>query len=77
MHGISISDEPARATSITAEIGHEHYVSVYVNQHTGAVLGQLDYDRSLFGVILNIHRTLLAGTTGRVIVELATSWASY
>jgi uncharacterized iron-regulated membrane protein len=74
VHGISISDDPARATSITAEIGHEHYVSVYVNQHTGAVLGQLDYDRSLFGVILNIHRTLLAGTTGRVIVELATSW---
>jgi uncharacterized iron-regulated membrane protein len=74
VHGISISDDPTRATSITAEIGHEHYVSVYVNQHTGAVLGQLDYDRSLFGVILNIHRTLLAGTTGRVIVELATSW---
>jgi uncharacterized iron-regulated membrane protein len=74
IHGISISDDPARATSIIAEIGHEHYVSVYVNQHTGAVLGQLDYDRSLFGVILNIHRMLLAGTTGRVIVELATSW---
>jgi uncharacterized iron-regulated membrane protein len=73
-HGISISDDPARATSIIAEIGHERYVSVYVNQYTGAVLGRLDYDRSLFGVILNIHRMLLAGTPGRIIVELATSW---
>jgi uncharacterized iron-regulated membrane protein len=74
VHGISISDNPTRATDIIAEIGPERYVSVYVNQHTGVVQGQLEYDRSLFGVILNIHRTLLAGTTGRVIVELATSW---
>jgi iron complex outermembrane receptor protein len=74
VHGISISDDPRRATDVIAEIGPERYVSVYVSQHTGAVLGQLEYDRSLFGVILNIHRTLLAGTAGRLIVELATSW---
>jgi uncharacterized iron-regulated membrane protein len=74
VHGVSISDDPARATVIIAEIAPESYSSVFVNQHTGAVLGQLEYDRSLFGVILNIHRTLLAGTTGRIIVELATSW---
>jgi uncharacterized iron-regulated membrane protein len=74
VHGVSISNDPARATIVTAETAPERYVSVYVNQHTGSVLGSLDYDRSLFGVILNIHRTLLAGTAGRVIVELATSW---
>jgi uncharacterized iron-regulated membrane protein len=74
VHGISISDDPTRATAIIAETAPERYVSVYVNQHTGEVLGQLDYDWSLFGVILNIHRTLLAGTTGRIIIELATSW---
>jgi uncharacterized iron-regulated membrane protein len=74
VHGISISQDPTRATSIIAEIAPERYVAVYVDQHTGAVLGQLDYEWSLFGVILNIHRTLLAGTTGRVIVELATCW---
>lgn len=74
VHGVSISDDPTRATIIYAETAPEQYVSVYVNQHTGAVLGQLEYDRSLFGVILNIHRTLLIGTTGRIVVELATSW---
>lgn len=74
VHGISISADPARATSVIAETAPERYVSVYVNQHTGAVLGSLDYDWSLFGFILNIHRTLLAGSTGRIIVELATSW---
>ena len=73
-HGIFISEDPARATRVSAEIGQGRYVSVFVNQHTGQVLGQLEYDRSLFGVILNIHRTLLAGETGRLIVELATSW---
>lgn len=74
VHGVSISDDPTRATVVNAETAPEKYVSVYVNQHTGAVLGQLEYDRSLFGVILNIHRTLLIGTTGRIVVELATSW---
>jgi uncharacterized iron-regulated membrane protein len=73
-HGVSISDYTTRATEISAEVGPERYVSVYVNQYTGEVLGQLYYDRSLFGVILNIHRTLLVGATGRVIIELATSW---
>jgi uncharacterized iron-regulated membrane protein len=74
VHGVSISDDPTRATVIKAEIAPESYSSVFVNQHSGTVLGQLEYDGSLFGVILNIHRTLLAGTTGRIIVELATSW---
>ncbi len=74
VHGISIADDSTRATSVVAETGPERYVSVYVDQYTGAVLGRLDYDRSLFGFVLNIHRTLLIGATGRLIVELATSW---
>jgi uncharacterized iron-regulated membrane protein len=73
-HGISISDDPTRATRVSAEIGQGHYVSVFVNQHTGQVLGQFESNHSLFDVILNIHCTLLAGDTGRLIVELATSW---
>lgn len=74
VHGVSISADPTRATVVSAEPAPERYVSVFVNQHTGAVQGQLEYDRSLFGVILNIHRTLLVGATGRIVVELATSW---
>jgi uncharacterized iron-regulated membrane protein len=73
VHGVSISDDPARATELSAEVGPERYVSVYINQYTGEALGRPDYGRSLFGVILNIHRTLLVGDTGRVIIELATS----
>jgi uncharacterized iron-regulated membrane protein len=74
VHGISILEDPNRATEISAEVGPKRFVSVYVNQHTGEVLGRLDYDSSLFGVILNIHRTLLVGAAGRIIIELATSW---
>jgi uncharacterized iron-regulated membrane protein len=74
VHGVSVSDDPTRATAIIAETAHESFTWVFVDQHTGKLLGQLAYDSSLFGVILNIHRTLLAGTTGRIIVELATSW---
>lgn len=74
VHGFSISDDNTRATVFSVEPAPEQYASVYVNPYTGAVLGQQEYDASLFGVILNIHRTLLAGSVGRLVVELATSW---
>ena len=74
VHGISISADPARATAFSTEPQPERYRTVYVNQHTGAVQGQLEYDSSFFGFVLNLHRTLLAGNTGRIVVELATSW---
>lgn len=74
LHGLFILGDQARATSVSAEIGQGRYVSVFVNQHTGQVLGQFEFDRSIFSVILDIHRTLLAGKTGRLVVELATSW---
>lgn len=74
VHGFTISDDPTRASIVTAETGHEQYQFVYVNQYTGAVLGQAEYGKTFFDFILTLHRTLFVGTTGRIIVELATSW---
>lgn len=74
VHGFSISEDATRTTAFSVETAPERYGSVFVNQYTGAVLGMHDHDSSLFGVILNIHRTLLAGSVGRLLVELATSW---
>jgi uncharacterized iron-regulated membrane protein len=39
------------------------------------VLGSVVKDPALFKTVLDIHRRLLSGTVGRVVVELATSWA--
>lgn len=53
-------------------------VRVFVDPHEAKVLGVLDSkeDRvaSFFETVLLIHRQLFIGTTGRVIVELTTSW---
>ncbi|MCF3649283.1 PepSY-associated TM helix domain-containing protein [Synoicihabitans lomoniglobus] len=52
---------------------HEHQF-VYVDPYTGEVLGQQTLERSFFGIVLSLHRTLLAGSIGRYAVELATCW---
>jgi uncharacterized iron-regulated membrane protein len=73
-HGALISEDPALATEIFFHKEPDRYLYVYVNQHTGAVQGQSEYGDSFFDIVLKIHRTLFAGGTGRVIVELSTSW---
>ncbi|WP_406698963.1 PepSY domain-containing protein [Singulisphaera sp. Ch08] len=51
---------------------------VSVNPYDGKIVGVLSGNSNLntfFTTILTIHRTLWAGTTGRVITELTTSWS--
>tara|TARA_R110002095_G_scaffold111981_1_gene97856 strand:- start:60360 stop:61763 length:1404 start_codon:yes stop_codon:yes gene_type:complete len=51
---------------------------LYLNPYDATVLGELDPQadpvRGFFKVVLDIHRHLFIGTTGRVIIELVTSW---
>lgn len=47
---------------------------VYVDPWTGAITGSQPRTTLLFDIILRIHRRLFAGTFGRTLVELATSW---
>ncbi|WP_435021041.1 PepSY-associated TM helix domain-containing protein [Tundrisphaera sp. TA3] len=88
---IQVHNDPDRATIITlrparrpgeappqGREGFRSQVNVYVNPYDGKILGQLGGASALnsfFQTILSIHRTLWAGTTGRVITELATSWS--
>lgn len=50
-------------------------LNVYVNPHTGEVVGQLRDDATFMMRVKNLHGSLLAGKTGKYIVELAASWA--
>ncbi len=70
---IEVEGDPTRATSVRVRAGSLRGQRVYVNQHTGEVLGTTSED-SVFRVILDIHRRLLIGTTGRVVVEVVTCW---
>ncbi len=48
--------------------------SVYVNPYTGAVLGMLNVEHRLMKQIRNLHRGLMLGKTGELVMELADCW---
>lgn len=69
---MQVSTNPKRATSIVlAEKGQYAFVDPY----RGRYLGALERN-SFFDTVLNIHRTLFLGMTGRIIVELTTCWST-
>jgi uncharacterized iron-regulated membrane protein len=50
-------------------------LNVFVDPHTGQVLGTIDDATRPMRILHDLHGTLLAGGTGQVLVELAASWA--
>ncbi len=75
LRSVFIREDPSRATEVGfAQEDPEEYSAVYVDQHTGKVTGTVVFGNGLFDIVLDIHRTLFLGTTGRIVVELATSW---
>lgn len=54
---------------------HGASVTVYVDPHSGKVLGRIDEDDRFMRKIHDLHGTLLAGKIGEYLVELAASWA--
>ena len=70
---LEVHHDPTRATAVAIRSENRSGRRVYVNPHTGAVQGAIG-DGSFFRVVLSLHRTLLVGTIGRIITELATCW---
>lgn len=59
------------------EDGHDHahqHLHIYVNPYTAEVLGERIAEQDFFAVVLQLHRNLMLGTTGRYVTELVTSW---
>lgn len=67
-------DDPARATAIAFHTTDERHRYVFVNPYTSQATGQKIYEEGFMAIVLDIHRTLLAGDIGRIVVELATGW---
>jgi uncharacterized iron-regulated membrane protein len=84
----AVASEPRNAVPTTAQIDADprrsaEFVfrqpsgeseSVYVNPYTGAVLGTLSVEHRLMKQIRNLHRGLMLGKTGELVMELAGCW---
>jgi uncharacterized iron-regulated membrane protein len=71
--GVDIEPHAERSVTVLMAGEDELFVRRYVDQHTGQVLGERNA-RDFFAIVLEIHRTLFVGTTGRIVIELVTCW---
>lgn len=53
---------------------HEQHRLVYLDPYTGKVLGTRVEEEDFFSIVLQLHRNLMLGSTGRFVTELVTSW---
>jgi uncharacterized iron-regulated membrane protein len=67
-----VDRDPNLATVAYLSNGTEFH-SAFIDPYRGTMLGTLG-SNNFFAVVLKIHRTLFAGTFGRVVVELMTCW---
>ncbi|WP_447980420.1 PepSY-associated TM helix domain-containing protein [Candidatus Nitrospira bockiana] len=50
---------------------------IFVDPYSAAVLGERKYENTFFGTMFSLHRTLLAGEAGRIVVGVATLGALF
>ncbi len=82
---VRIYKDPARTTlvvlhpqppeGVDPKTHHAHRY-VFVNPNNATIVASVTFDflLMLFMLVLEIHRSLFLGTTGRIVTELATSW---
>lgn len=59
---------------VEAKDGTERHQHVYLNPYNGQVLGSRIEEEDFFAIVLDLHRSLMLGNTGRILTELVTSW---
>ena len=69
-----IDTDPRRSAEFVFRLPSGESESVYVNPYTGAVLGTLSVEHRLMKQIRNLHRGLMLGKTGELVMELAGCW---
>jgi uncharacterized iron-regulated membrane protein len=70
-----IDEDPARSTEFVFRLPGGERESVYVNPYTGVVLGTLSVEHRFMQVDRMLHRKLLLGKPGELLMELAACWA--
>lgn len=61
--------------SVLVKVQADRQWQVFVNPHTGEVVGKQESDWQLMNIVKTIHGELLIGDVGSILVELAACWA--
>ncbi|MFM0179758.1 PepSY domain-containing protein [Paraburkholderia aspalathi] len=69
-----IASAPDRSTEFIFRLADGEKQSVYLNPYTGEVLGTLSVERRFMQVDRMLHRKLLLGRPGELLMELAACW---
>ncbi|WP_322058089.1 PepSY domain-containing protein [Paraburkholderia sp. J63] len=69
-----IEANPARSAEFVFALAGGAKESVYLNPYSGEVLGTLDVERRFMQVDRMLHRKLLLGKPGELLMELAACW---
>ncbi|WP_144110409.1 PepSY-associated TM helix domain-containing protein [Paraburkholderia sp. BCC1886] len=69
-----IANAPDRSTEFVFRLADGEQQSVYLNPYNGTVLGTLSVDHRFMQVDRMLHRKLLLGKTGELLMELAACW---
>ncbi|SDI56588.1 PepSY-associated TM helix domain-containing protein [Paraburkholderia phenazinium] len=70
----AINQDPARSAEFVFRLPGGEKQSVYLNPYTGDVLGTLSVEHRFMQVDRMIHRKLLLGKPGELLMELAACW---
>ncbi|WP_175943745.1 PepSY-associated TM helix domain-containing protein [Burkholderia pyrrocinia] len=71
---VQVSSAPDRSAEYVFRLRNGSRESVYVNPYDGSVLGTLSVERRFMQVDRMLHRKLLLGETGELLMELAACW---
>jgi uncharacterized iron-regulated membrane protein len=69
-----VASAPERSAEFIFRLADGDKQSVYVNPYTGTVLGMLSVERRFMQVDRMLHRKLLLGKPGELLMELAACW---
>ncbi|AJP57542.1 peptidase [Pandoraea vervacti] len=71
---VEVNRDPARSAEFIFRLPGGERESVYVNPYTGAVLGTLSVEHRLMAQVRALHRSLMLGKPGELLMELAGCW---
>ncbi|MBN4665186.1 PepSY domain-containing protein [Pandoraea nosoerga] len=71
---VEVDRDPKRSAEFIFRLPNGERESVYVNPYTGAVLGTLSVEHRFMKQVRELHRALLLGKPGALLMELAGCW---
>jgi uncharacterized iron-regulated membrane protein len=69
-----IDTDPARSAEFVFRLASGEHESAYLNPYSGAILGTLSVEHRFMQVDRMLHRKLLLGKPGELVMELAACW---